>query len=139
MCKRVDKHDRQECPYAHPGELARRRHPCLYQALPCPEARAVSSTQQFRLRSCVQLAQLCRPDTAVLVALTHRRVQLCPSRAVFAERAGLLSDSIIHSGALLTCHATCCAACVTAAEKDLPSLGELQLQPQVCVEESTRS
>jgi hypothetical protein len=42
MCKRVDKHDRESCPYAHPGELARRRHPSLYQALPCPEARAVS-------------------------------------------------------------------------------------------------
>jgi len=42
MCKRVDKHDREQCPYAHPGELARRRHPSLYQALPCPEARAVS-------------------------------------------------------------------------------------------------
>ncbi|WIA31900.1 hypothetical protein OEZ86_002761 [Tetradesmus obliquus] len=40
MCKRVDKHDREECPYAHPGELARRRHPSLYKALPCPEARA---------------------------------------------------------------------------------------------------
>lgn len=42
MCKRLDKHDRESCPYAHPGELARRRHPSLYQALPCPEARAVS-------------------------------------------------------------------------------------------------
>ncbi|KAF6265843.1 hypothetical protein COO60DRAFT_765036 [Scenedesmus sp. NREL 46B-D3] len=40
MCKRVDKHDREKCPYAHPGELARRRHPSLYKALPCPEARA---------------------------------------------------------------------------------------------------
>eukprot|EP00775_Hariotina_reticulata_P007487 gene7487-7696_t len=40
MCKRIDKHDRGKCPYAHPGELARRRHPSLYQALPCPEARA---------------------------------------------------------------------------------------------------
>jgi hypothetical protein len=42
MCKRIDKHDREKCPYAHPGELARRRHPSLYKALPCPEARAVS-------------------------------------------------------------------------------------------------
>jgi hypothetical protein len=46
MCNRVDKHDREKCPYAHPGELARRRHPSLYQALPCPEARAVSSPGQ---------------------------------------------------------------------------------------------
>jgi hypothetical protein len=53
MCKRVDTHDRQSCPYAHPGELARRRHPSLYQALPCPEARAVSQAHPLLLcRSC---------------------------------------------------------------------------------------
>lgn len=28
--------------YRHPGERARRRHPSKYQAVQCPEARAVS-------------------------------------------------------------------------------------------------
>jgi hypothetical protein len=42
-CKRLDKHPRGSCPYAHPGDVARRRHPSRYQALLCPEIRAVRS------------------------------------------------------------------------------------------------
>eukprot|EP00775_Hariotina_reticulata_P001762 gene1762-2102_t len=39
-CKRLDKHPRGSCPFAHPGDVARRRHPSRYQALLCPEIRA---------------------------------------------------------------------------------------------------
>lgn len=72
MCKRVDKHERESCPYSHPGELARRRHPSLYQALPCPEARAVGfwSAAQKRIRRCSMLLfgwflQWCCSDAGV--------------------------------------------------------------------------
>lgn len=40
-CKRQEKHARGSCPYAHPGDVAQRRHPDSYQALLCPEVRAV--------------------------------------------------------------------------------------------------
>ncbi|WIA40058.1 hypothetical protein OEZ86_013476 [Tetradesmus obliquus] len=39
-CNRTDKHPRGSCPYAHPGDVARRRHPSRYQALLCPEVRS---------------------------------------------------------------------------------------------------
>eukprot|EP00882_Tetradesmus_deserticola_P014805 GHRQ01015754.1.p1 GENE.GHRQ01015754.1~~GHRQ01015754.1.p1 ORF type:complete len:197 (+),score=57.84 GHRQ01015754.1:257-847(+) len=39
-CSRTDKHPRSSCPHAHPGDVARRRHPSRYQALLCPEVRA---------------------------------------------------------------------------------------------------
>ncbi|KAF6256689.1 hypothetical protein COO60DRAFT_1657117 [Scenedesmus sp. NREL 46B-D3] len=40
VCSRTDKHPRGSCPHAHPGDVARRRHPSRYQALLCPEVRA---------------------------------------------------------------------------------------------------
>ncbi|KAF6266756.1 hypothetical protein COO60DRAFT_1697238 [Scenedesmus sp. NREL 46B-D3] len=36
MCSRKDRHDWKVCPYAHPGEVARRRHPRGYTAVLCP-------------------------------------------------------------------------------------------------------
>lgn len=69
MCKRVDKHDRENCPYAHPGELARRRHPSLYQALPCPEARAVSPAHML----------LPTHSTSVAVQFSDVQKQCCGS------------------------------------------------------------
>jgi hypothetical protein len=42
LCPRRDPHDWEKCVYAHRGEKARRRHPSKYQAVQCPEARAVS-------------------------------------------------------------------------------------------------
>eukprot|EP00879_Flechtneria_rotunda_P029542 GHRR01031960.1.p2 GENE.GHRR01031960.1~~GHRR01031960.1.p2 ORF type:complete len:145 (+),score=19.79 GHRR01031960.1:287-721(+) len=50
-CTRADKHPRGSCPYAHPGDVARRRHPSRYQALLCPEVRAVGLRQ---LLTCLQ-------------------------------------------------------------------------------------
>lgn len=41
-CTRLDTHTRDNCPYVHNGDVLARRHPSLYQALLCPEARAVS-------------------------------------------------------------------------------------------------
>lgn len=40
--KQGHKHEWEQCVYAHRGERARRRHPSKYQAVQCPEARAVS-------------------------------------------------------------------------------------------------
>ncbi|WIA29068.1 hypothetical protein OEZ86_011579 [Tetradesmus obliquus] len=42
MCSRKDRHDWKICPYAHPGEVARRRHPRGYTAVLCPAKTAVS-------------------------------------------------------------------------------------------------
>lgn len=42
LCTRTDKHPRGSCPFAHVGDVAHRRHPSRYQALLCPEVRAVS-------------------------------------------------------------------------------------------------
>lgn len=110
MCKRVDKHERESCPYAHPGELARRRHPSLYQALPCPEARAVGfwSAAQKRIRRCS-------------ILLFGWFLQWCCSDAGVRHLRQWLTSC-------LSCPAGWCAA-----EKDLPSAGELQLQSQVCL------
>jgi hypothetical protein len=41
--KQGQKHEWEQCVYAHRGERARRRHPSKYQAVQCPEARAVSA------------------------------------------------------------------------------------------------
>lgn len=43
LCPRSESHVWEKCLYAHRGERARRRHPSKYQAVQCPEARAVSS------------------------------------------------------------------------------------------------
>lgn len=40
-CRQQEKHARGSCPYAHPGDVAQRRPPGTYQALLCPEVRAV--------------------------------------------------------------------------------------------------
>ena len=36
-CSKQFVHDWKECPYAHEGETARRRHPSTHSAQPCPE------------------------------------------------------------------------------------------------------
>lgn len=77
MCKRTDQHDRKECPYAHPGELARRRHPSIYQALPCPEARAVSGL----LRGCSPTACPLSPVWLHAVDLLYIQAGELPAHA----------------------------------------------------------
>jgi hypothetical protein len=42
-CKLAEKHQRGTCPFAHPGDSTQRRPPHTYQALLCPEVRAVST------------------------------------------------------------------------------------------------
>eukprot|EP00879_Flechtneria_rotunda_P029508 GHRR01031919.1.p1 GENE.GHRR01031919.1~~GHRR01031919.1.p1 ORF type:complete len:150 (+),score=14.24 GHRR01031919.1:143-592(+) len=42
MCSRKDRHDWKVCPYAHPGEVARRRHPRGYTAVLCPAKTAAA-------------------------------------------------------------------------------------------------
>ncbi|KAE8691798.1 putative Double Clp-N motif-containing P-loop nucleoside triphosphate hydrolases superfamily protein [Hibiscus syriacus] len=46
-CSRAYSHDWTECPFAHPGEYARRRDPrkYLYSCVPCPEIRKGSCKQ----------------------------------------------------------------------------------------------
>lgn len=41
LCVRTGSHDWTECPFAHPGEKARRRDPrkCAYAAISCPDYR----------------------------------------------------------------------------------------------------
>jgi hypothetical protein len=50
MCSRKDRHDWKICPYAHPGEVARRRHPRGYTAVLCPAKTAVRGARVARAR-----------------------------------------------------------------------------------------
>eukprot|EP00878_Enallax_costatus_P036654 GHUV01041186.1.p1 GENE.GHUV01041186.1~~GHUV01041186.1.p1 ORF type:complete len:203 (+),score=52.72 GHUV01041186.1:845-1453(+) len=64
MCSRKDRHDWKICPYAHPGEVARRRHPRGYTAVLCPAKTAVShGCTDSTLNACDQ-AVAATPRTA---------------------------------------------------------------------------
>lgn len=74
-CSCTCRHDWKICPYAHPGEVARRRHPRGYTAVLCPAKTAVSprlfvnGTQYMccadaaaaALASCPSYARMCAP------------------------------------------------------------------------------
>jgi hypothetical protein len=51
LLRALCRHDWKICPYAHPGEVARRRHPRGYTAVLCPAKTAVRHT------SCAVLSQ----------------------------------------------------------------------------------
>lgn len=82
-CTNPEPHDWEDCLYAHKGEKARRRHPSLYQALQCPEARTVrllhaggkgpqAGTEQACVSEASSLPTICNPRKGAQVARTAR-------------------------------------------------------------------
>jgi hypothetical protein len=54
-CSKQFVHDWKECPYAHEGETARRRHPSTHSAQPCPDFKNSKSCTRYKF----YLTQIC--------------------------------------------------------------------------------
>ncbi|KAK1284685.1 Zinc finger CCCH domain-containing protein 66 [Acorus calamus] len=81
-CSRAYSHDWTECPYAHPGENARRRDPRRYQysCVPCPEYRKTGSCAR---------ADACEYAHGVFECWLHPsqyRTRLCKDESACARR-----------------------------------------------------
>ena len=59
-CSKQFVHDWKECPYAHEGETARRRHPSTHSAQPCPDFKNSKSCARYVRSKC---CPLCLPLT----------------------------------------------------------------------------
>jgi hypothetical protein len=81
------RHDWKICPYAHPGEVARRRHPRGYTAVLCPAKTAVRTVSRIASSTKQQHQQRRRQQADQTLAARGTTVDSFAARILYAAGA----------------------------------------------------